>query len=138
MKSTLKRHRHTGYVFAAATITLFTSASAMAADPAEEIATTRQHAEFAAAADNLAGVHTHLHHVINCLEGPEGEDFDADQLNPCQNLGNGVLNDFAGDDNQRAVLEKALHSALIGLGTDEEAAAKKAAGDTVEYLEKVK
>lgn len=36
----------------------------------------------------------HVHHVMNCLEGPKGANFDATKGYPCQGQGNGVLEDL--------------------------------------------
>ena len=58
--------------FAAAIATLPLRASA--ADVGAEITTAAQHAGLAAQSGDIAGVHTHLHHTVNCLVGPGGPD----------------------------------------------------------------
>ena len=137
MKSILNPQKPSGYAFAAAAFVLFASASVTAADPVEEIAIAKQHAELAVTADDLAAVHGHLHYVVNCLVGPHGERFYAKELNPCQDLGNGALTDIPVGDSRHVMLEKALESALTGLGMSTDEDAKKAAGDTADYLQKV-
>ncbi len=69
--------------------------SALAADVKGEIATAQDHANLAAAASDIAGVHMHLHHVVNCIAGPKGAGFDASQVNPCAGRGDGALPDAA-------------------------------------------
>ena len=51
--------------------------------------TPTEHAGYAAAAADIAGVHAHLHHALNCLVGPGGNGFDAKEINPCAHAGNG-------------------------------------------------
>jgi hypothetical protein len=70
---------------------------ALAADASKEVATATTHAGLAAAAVDLKGVQTHLHHVINCLVGPSGAGFDATQANPCKDLGGGAIPDSSPD-----------------------------------------
>ena len=43
----------------------------------KEIKTAVEHAGFAMKSKSTGDVHKHLHHVINCLVGTNGEDFDA-------------------------------------------------------------
>jgi hypothetical protein len=52
------------------------------------------HAGFAAKYDALKEVSLHLHHVINCVVGPQDKMFDAAAGNPCQSQGNGFLPDL--------------------------------------------
>ncbi len=80
-----------------------------------EIATAHTHAKYAAEAPSVAVSHVHLHHVINCLVGPKGAAFDADQANPCKGQGNGALPDSAGNAALHAKLQTALKQAQAGL-----------------------
>ena len=41
----------------------------------------------------MPGVQAHLHHTLNCLVGPGGDGFDAKQMNPCAQAGNGAIPD---------------------------------------------
>lgn len=49
--------------------------------------TAIKHAEFAVKAKDLEMIQMHLHHVLNCLEGKSGKDFDASFGNPCNGQG---------------------------------------------------
>ncbi|HEY4124775.1 MAG TPA: hypothetical protein VGM36_09185, partial [Rhizomicrobium sp.] len=69
------------------------AAQASAADVKSEIVTAETHAGLAAKATTLDGVHMHLHHALNCLAGPNGAGYDAKQMNPCANSGNGAIAD---------------------------------------------
>ena len=88
---------------------------AVAADLSGEIANAAQHAELAAQAGDIAGVHTHLHHTLNCLVGPGGAGFDAKELNPCANSGNGAIPDAGSDAAKLRVLKSAATNAGVGL-----------------------
>ena len=117
-------------------LSVLASGPAAAADVKQEIATAEQHAGYAQAADQLKMVHTHLHHTINCLVGPDGKGFDAKELNPCKDLGNGAIPDTA-DEAQKKALQAAVSKARSGLDADELAAAQKDAGETEAMLKKL-
>lgn len=72
---------------------LLVTATAFAADLGSEINNAQTHAGLAAKAANVDGVHMHLHHALNCLVGPQGDGFDAKQMNPCAQSGNGAIPD---------------------------------------------
>ena len=103
-------------------------ASALAADPAEEAATSGLHAGLAAKAASIEQVHMHLHHTVNCLVGPKGQGFDAKEANPCQKLGDGAIPDTT-DSATKAKLTAALAKAQAGLKSNDLTAAKKAAAE---------
>ncbi len=42
----------------------------------------------------VAGTQAHLRHVINCLEGAQGRNFNAAAGHVCQGQGSGILNDL--------------------------------------------
>src|SRR5690554_4328211 len=123
-------------VAAAGAVMLF-AAPAFAAQLDKEIAAAAQHAGLAAQSGDVAGVHTHLHHTINCLVGPEGEGFAPKEMNPCKALGNGAIPD-AEDDETRAALEAALQEAQAGIAAEDHDAAKTHAGETQAMLEALK
>lgn len=104
--------------------------------PAKEIAAAAQHAGFAAGSGDIGGVHTHLHHTVNCLVGPDGEGFAPDQLNPCKTIGNGAIPDTE-DEVTKQSLDAALESANAGLATDDLASAKAEAIKTQSLLEAI-
>jgi len=101
-------------------------ASTLAADSAQEAATSAVHAGLAAQAATIEQVHMHLHHAVNCLVGSKGQGFDAKEANPCQKLGDGAIPDTA-DSATKAKLTAALAKAQAGLKSDDLTAAKKAA-----------
>jgi len=117
-------------------LSVLASGPAAAADVKQEIATAEQHAGYAQAADQLEMVHTHLHHAINCLVGPDGKGFDAKELNPCKDLGKGAIPDTT-DAAQKKALQAALKQARSGLKADELATAHKDAGETEAMLKKL-
>jgi hypothetical protein len=112
----------------------FAPAPAAAADAKPEIAMAEQHAGYAAGSDKLDMVHTHLHHVINCLVGPGGKTFDAKALNPCKDLGKGAIPDS--DAAQRKVLQAPLDKARAGLKATKLETAQKDAGEVQAMLKK--
>ena len=113
----------------AASIALFATSSARAdADPAKEVATAAQHAGLAAKATDIKMTQMHLHHVVNCLVGPNGTGFDATPGNPCKDQGAGAIPDTS-DAKQKAQLQQALAKANDGLKQADMAAAQKDATD---------
>ena len=111
--------------------------SAQAADVGAEIVNARTHAGLAVKADNLAGVHMHLQHTINCLVGPGGDGFDPKAMNPCANSGAGAIPDTA-DPTRKNLLEAAAERARAGLAAADIATAQTDATDTAALLAAVK
>ena len=107
------------------------------ADATAEIATAAQHAGLAAAAPNLAQVHTHLHHAMNCLVGPRDADFDKNTMNPCAQQGAGAYPDEANPD-IKVKLQNAMSAAADGIASNDEATAKKNAASVQTMLEAIK
>ena len=91
-------------------------ASAAGLDPAAltQARTAAAHAGMALGAAHLAGVHMHLHHVLNCLVGPGGAAFDAKALDPCKGMGKGAIRDAAGNPAAEALLHQAAAEAMRG------------------------
>ena len=110
---------------------------AAAADLGGEIANAAQHAGLAAQASDSAGVHMHLHHAVNCLVGPAGSGFDAKEMNPCANSGNGAIPDSA-TPAQKKALQAAATKAETGIASTDYAAAQKIASDTATMIKAVK
>lgn len=94
----------------------------------DEINTAHAHAMMAQSATSVAMAHTHLHHVINCLVGPNGSGFDAAAGTPCKGQGNGAIPDSANDHALHAKLESALATAQAGLKSESLAAVQQDAG----------
>ena len=101
--------------------------TAVYADIAQEIATAQTHAGLAAKAPAIDGVHMHMHHALNCLEGPNGADFDKTNMNPCASQGNGAIPDASAA--QKAKLTAAVATLKEGLASNDVAAAGKDATD---------
>ena len=60
----------------------------------KEIDTAIYHAKASADASSIGDMKSHLKHVINCMEGPEGKNFDSAEANPCKGQGNGIIPDL--------------------------------------------
>jgi hypothetical protein len=132
MKVLLSR---TALIVAAFSFASFAAVSAARADsdPAKEISTAATHAGLAAKATDMKMTQTHLHHVVNCLVGPNGKGFDAAPGYPCKDQGNGAIPDTK-DPKQKKALQSALAKANAGLKAKDMAAAQKDATDAQNLL----
>lgn len=117
-------------------ILLFAS-PALAGDASGEITNAAMHAGLAAQASDVAGVHTHLHHTVNCLVGPGGAGFDSKELNPCANTGGGAIPDTT-DASTKQKLQDALAKANSGIAATDLASAQRDAAATEAALKTVK
>jgi len=99
------------------------AAPAFAADLGSEINNAATHAGLAAQAANINGVHTHLHHALNCIVGPAGDGFDPKSMNPCAQSGNGAIPDET-DAAKKAHLAAAKNDLTKGLAETDLAAAQ--------------
>ena len=95
-----------------------------------EISNARTHANNAVNAPTIDAIHMHMHHAINCLVGPKGEGFDAGQMNPCTNAGNGAIPDQT-DAAKKAKLEDAKTILMKGLTETDVKAAQRSAETAV-------
>lgn len=102
-------------VLGALSLSLFAGLAFAAGGVQKEIETAIQHAQFAAKVSSVDQTHLHLHHVVNCLVGPNGKDFDAKAGNPCKGQGDGAINDAKSGSDQQTLLKNALVVAKIGL-----------------------
>lgn len=105
---------------------------AASADAQQAIGIAANHAGLAAKAANINAVHTHMHHVLNCLVGPGGEGFDAMPGNPCAMAGGAIP-----QENNAAEKTKLLNVAAqirAGIGNSDMDAAKKVATDAQDAL----
>ncbi|MHB8733404.1 MAG: hypothetical protein ACYDAB_16665 [bacterium] len=59
-----------------------------------ELKTAIAHAGYAEKAETMKDVTMHLHHVLNCLVGPNDKMFDKMAGNPCQGQGDGIMPDI--------------------------------------------
>lgn len=118
---------------AAATVLLLPTVAF--ADVHSEIVNAAEHAGYAAESTDIAGVHAHLHHALNCLVGPGGSGFDAKEINPCAQSGNGIIPDTS-DAARKAGFEAAADKARAGIADSNLATAKKTAADLAAALKK--
>ena len=105
----------TAVMLGALSLSLCAGLALAAGDAQKEIDTAIKHAQFAAKMSTVDQTHLHLHHVVNCLVGPNGQGFDAKAGNPCKGQGNGAINDAKAGSDQQKLLEDALVVAEIGL-----------------------
>jgi len=92
-------------ILAAGAFLISTGVNAAPVQFGKEIAAAATHAGLAAQESEIAGVHMHLHHTMNCLVGPKGEGYSAKDMDPCSALGNG------------AVVDAATRSTVLGVNT---------------------
>lgn len=127
----LPRHMLIG----AAIATLLLLPGTAFADAHSEIVNAEQHAGYAAGASALGEAQAHLHHTLNCLVGPAGDGFDAKQINPCAQSGNGAIPDTQ-DQAKKQALEAAAAKTRAGIAAGDLAGAKKNAADAQAMLKK--
>lgn len=83
-------------------------------DIKKELETAVFHAgELAQRGTAIAGTRSHLQHVINCLEGSKGKDFNPAPGHVCQGQGNGIIPDLKASSARGAA--KALQYSEIAL-----------------------
>ncbi|HYM02022.1 MAG TPA: hypothetical protein VET85_03685 [Stellaceae bacterium] len=104
------------------------------ADGPQEIRTATTHAGLAAKAGDAAGVKQHLHHVMNCLVGPQGQGFEQSFGNPCNGQGAGAIPDTA-DAATKAKLTAAAAKARDSIALNDVGALQTAAGDVQKMLQ---
>ncbi len=120
-------------------IALLAACAALIATPAfadltAELSVGQTHAGMAATQTDVAMVHTHLQHALNCLVGPTGAGFDAGKGNPCAKaFGGGAIADAASPA-QKTKLEAAAASAKAGIASADLAAAQKDAQATADGI----
>lgn len=101
----------------------------------QEVATAHAHALMAQGAKTVDMAHTHLHHVINCLEGSSGTDFDANAENPCKGMGQGAIPDSMTNQTMQTRLRQALAAAQAGLKASDLAGAQRSAAQAANMLQ---
>jgi len=122
-------------VSAAASLAL--AAPSLAADAKGEITIAAQHASLASQATDISGVRMHLHHTLNCLEGPNGADYSKKDMNPCEHAGAGAIPDSS-NPTTTATLQSAVGEAVKGLGASDLKAAQGDASATAATLQAIK
>lgn len=113
MASMLSRRCST--ILLALAVPMLAHAAASPGAVSNQVSVAGIHADMALDATELSTAQLHLHHVINCLEGPDGKDFDAKATNPCHDMGQGAIVDAKDDSRVDAKLNEALQHAKSGL-----------------------
>lgn len=104
------------------------------ADLAGELTIGQTHAGMASTQTDIAMVHVHLQHALNCLVGPTGDGFDAGHGNPCAKaFGMGAIADAASPD-QKSKLESAAATAKSGIASTDLATAQADAKSTADTI----
>ena len=118
-----------------------------AANPAAsakmELGTAPFHAGELAQKGTISATQLHLHHTINCLEGPSGPDYSASAGDPCKGQGSGAIPDLKaavgkvnGADVALTDANAALKMALEGEQTNDVTLAKSLAAQASQHLNK--
>ena len=95
-----------------------------------QLKTAITHAGFASSGDSLGYVKQHLGHALNCIEGPNGKNFNRSWGHVCQGQGNGILQDLratSGGATFTLVIEHADSLAAAGVQRTDLAEARNAA-----------
>jgi hypothetical protein len=132
-----KMHHDRFAIVTLAASALFIAGPAPAADVGAEVTNAAMHAGLAAQASDIGTVHAHLHHAVNCLVGPAGAGFDAKELNPCANTGNGAIPDSSNAQSKQT-LGAALAKANDGIAATDLGTAQKDASEAASMIKTVK
>ena len=116
---------------------VFAATASAAPNAAAEIKMAASHAALAVKASDVQSVHTHLHHVLNCLVGPSGKGFDVTNANPCTGSGNGAIPDSTYPASKKH-LRAAAKYAMSGIAETDLAKAQKRAIDVEGAIAKTK
>jgi hypothetical protein len=95
-----------------------------------QLRTGIDHARNAAGSGATAAAVTHLGHVLNCIEGVRGKNFNASWGHVCQGQGDGIVNDIKSARNAgnlMLVLESADSLAAAGVKASDLGAVQSAA-----------
>lgn len=95
-----------------------TQTPAQTAKVETQLKTAIEHARNAAGSNTLNTAVTHLGHVLNCIEGTRGKNFNASWGHVCQGQGDGILVDIKGERKAgevMVVLDSANTLALSGV-----------------------
>ena len=111
------------------------SQSGAGMDVSQEISTALDHAQMAANGQDVKTVHEHMQHVVNCLVGPQGPEFNSTAEDPCKGMGNGAMNDVDSKGDKHKKLDKALTEAKDALKKDSLRGAQSEAKDVIKYLQ---
>lgn len=108
-----------------------TSPASASSNKAEtQLRTAIDHAKNSAGSGAMASAVSHLGHVLNCIEGTKGKNFNASWGHVCQGQGEGILTDIKGAKNAvnlMLVLEAADNLATGGVKARDLSAVQNAA-----------
>ena len=127
-------------------VLLFMTVDTMGASPMDqaqtELDTAIYHAKASVDADSADTMKAHLHHTINCIEGPQGKNFDSSEVNPCKGKGNGIIPDLkaAGTSGANALqhVQEADSIAVSSLGVSDINTLRSNINEVVNHLEQAK
>jgi len=107
-----------------------------------ELDTALYHGKASVDSDSADAMKAHLHHAINCIEGPQGKSFDSSELNPCKGQGNGIIPDLkaAGSPAANALqhVQEADSLALSSLAITDPNKLRSNINEVVNHLEEAK
>ena len=90
--------------------------------PSDPFQTAMKHAELAANAKSVKEIQMHLHHVLNCLEGKSGKDYNASFGDPCN--GQGALATLKNGTPGMVRADNAISLARVGINLQDEKPAR--------------
>lgn len=90
--------------------------------PSDPFQTAIKHAELAANAKSVKEIQMHLHHVLNCLEGKSGKDYNASFGDPCN--GQGALATLKNGTPGMVRADNAIALARVGVNLQDEKPAR--------------
>ncbi len=90
--------------------------------PSDPFQTAMKHAELAANAKSVKEIQMHLHHVLNCLEGKSGKDYNASFGDPCN--GQGALATLKNGTPGMVRADNAILLARVGINLQDEKPAR--------------
>lgn len=85
-----------------------------------QLETAVTHLGFSASNGQLQGALAHLRHGLNCLDGADGDHYNADWGNPCGKQGSGILSDLGDVPSGVRHLAEAAHSLVVKNAASEE------------------
>lgn len=127
-------------------VLLFMTVDTIGASPMDqaknELDTAIYHGKASVDSDSADAMKAHLKHAINCIEGPQGKNFDSSELNPCKGQGNGIIPDLkaAGTSGANALqhAQEADSIAVSSLGVSDINTLRSNINEVVNHLEQAK
>ena len=127
----MKTFRIIGSAFALIGLVVIYPNAALADGP-QAVAAAAQHAGLAANGADIGAVRRHLHHVLNCLVGADGEGFDGSAGNPCAAAGGAIPQ--TSDSQLKTKFGEFAAQVRAGIENESLEAAKKVAADVQAML----